>query len=104
MKVKEVAPADGEPSRRLVGTNRDIRHVAELQTVITICTITMLMTGCMLPPLPGFRVAADGQSSYYNDGPYYDNTPYYNNAPYDDDRPYNNGPYANRRYYNHGGY
>ncbi|MGA7216035.1 MAG: hypothetical protein WBX20_17670 [Terrimicrobiaceae bacterium] len=127
MKVNGAVLADRESPRRLVGANRDIgqTHIGSLpfklkppsaldaagmQTLITICTITILMTGCMLPPLPGFRVAG-GQSRYYNDGPYYnntpyyDNTPYYNNTPYYDDSPYyGNGPYANRRYYRNGGY
>ena len=68
------------------------------------CASSMLLTGCALPPLPGFGVTADRPSRYYNDGSYYRpryaNEPYYANGPYYANTPY----YSSRRYYRDGPY
>ena len=59
-----------------------------MNKVIAMCSIAMLITGCMLPPLPGFGVATDRPSRYYSNGPYYSDGPYYGDRPYYSDSPY----------------
>ena len=110
-------PSDSSPRSR--GANRDKRlmervlhmsiervrskvtpsasfDVIDLQRLIAICSIATLMTGCVLPSLPGLRVAADRPSRYYSDGPdYYPDRRYYDNGPQYGDRRY----YDNTRYY-----
>ena len=78
-----------------------------MNKVIAMCSIAMLITGCTLPPLPGFGVAADRPSRYYSNGPYYGNDgshygnrPYYGNRSYYGDSPY----YSDRAYDGDGPY
>ena len=65
-----------------------------MKKVIAMCSIAMLITGCILPPLPGFGVATDRPSRYYSNEAYYSDRPYYGDRPYYSDSPY----YVKRSY------
>jgi hypothetical protein len=65
-----------------------------MKKVIAMCSIAMLITGCTLPPLPGFGVATDRSSRYYSNEAYYSDRPYYGERAYYSDSPY----YVKRSY------